>query len=790
MTPPSGTPPLRSFLRERALWILGIGTFGFAALPLLLHRIYFFRDLTLWTFPQRRRLVELLRAGATPSWDPYLHGGQPFWGDVTNVALYPTAFLSLIFKPVAAVNLEIALHLALCAVAMYLLARTAGLSSEGALLAGIAFAASGPVLSLVNLFNRLVAAPHMILLILFWRLFLAEGRRRRFAWAAVFGALQLLAGSAEFLVFSFAIAIVWGLVDPPPGHSLGRLRQIRAAALLAVAIVGLAAVQAIPTALLWRDSSRHAGLSEREIGTWSLSWRRLPELAVPGFFGRADTLDEDDYWGLRVEDRRFPLLPSVTLGTPILILAFAGALWRRAGGPLTARTRRFLLATGAVCLLLALGRHFFFSALLMRLWSIAGVFRYPIKVLVPCAFAAALLAAHGAEALLRPSDRKARRAGVAAGLVTLLLIGSALAVFSGSRIGHGMEIAFFTMPIPKSRVALSLCLAQAALFAGLCGLLLAAPRRLSAPRLLGALAAIVAMQLLFSGARANPTAPAALFAHEPPAAALARREIRDGRLFRDSDPAGLTLRAPTNEAVWRVLWQLETLDFYLGAAFDLPVIYHEDFDRLAPVRVAELTQLVRSLPWPRRTPLLSAASVRLVLTSEELPPDRWTRIGEIPNSSDRAFFLYRNERAAPRAGLVHFWKYVASAEEARRAIALQGFDPRWHVALEGSGPAPPAQPCRAATVTFLSSAPNAATLRTDDSCGSYLVFSEPLTRGWRIEVDGSETPILPANGAFSAVFMPPGRHTIMRRYRPAGLFLGAVVTAAAAALLLAYARRP
>ena len=61
----------------------------FFARPLFLGQTFFFRDLTLFYFPQRVRLVELIRSSGVPLWNPFVHGGQPFLANVDSMAFYP-----------------------------------------------------------------------------------------------------------------------------------------------------------------------------------------------------------------------------------------------------------------------------------------------------------------------------------------------------------------------------------------------------------------------------------------------------------------------------------------------------------------------------------------------------------------------------------------------------------------------------------------------------------------------------------------------------------------------------
>ena len=789
----TSSPSIRSLLRERPLWWLGAATFGLAVLPLVLGRTYFFRDLYLWTFPQRQRLVDLLRAGGLPLWDPFLHGGEPFLGNVNNLALYPTAALSVLMPVVTAVNLEIALHFALVAIAAYLLARSLGLSPSGAVFVAVALVGSGVVLALGNLFNRLIALPHLILLILFWRFYLREGRRGWFVAAAVAGALQLLAGSPEFFLVSFVLAIVWGLVDPPGPAGRPLRRQVLAAAMLGAAAVGLAAVQVLPAAEMVASSERGRRFSSAQAAVWSLSPRRLPELVVPGYFGRVHTLDPADYWGSRFEDEGFPYLLSVFFGMTVLGLAASSAISRRPDGPLPIRTRRFLGATAVFGLILSLGR-FLPAAWLERLWSMGGLFRYPVKFLVPTGLAIALLAGDGAERLLlRPNrpESAARKLALILGFCALLLAGAAALLFAGTAAGAAIQQLLFVDVTERARTGLAAAFGQAALFTALASAVFAGRPRLG-PRAFFLLTAIVAAELLWAGRDVNPSVSRDFLTKEPPAVAAVHRVLGEGRLFRAEDPPGLIQRAPSNRIEWLYAWNKETLAFYTGAAFGLPVVFHDDFDGLAPARMTDLTRFVRSLPWDRRAPVLSAAAVRAAISDEPLQLDGWNLLGELQNASNRSFFVYVNDRAAPRTGLVHYWKYVPSADQARAAMASPGFDPRRHVVLEGSGPAPSSGPTPVSSLEVVFAGPTRSTVRAETSSAAYLVFSEPLVAGWRVTVDGRDSPIVPANAAFGAVSVPAGRHVVERRYRPMSFYWGGLVSLATVVALCAAlrARRP
>jgi hypothetical protein len=145
----------------------------------------------------------------------------------------------------------------------------------------------------------------------------------------------------------------------------------------------------------------------------------------------------------------------------------------------------------------------------------------------------------------------------------------------------------------------------------------------------------------------------------------------------------------------------------------------------------------------------------------------------------RGVLIYERLRALPRIR----W--------AERAVALEDRDAR----LEAL-----ARPLDAATVVLEQPAsvgtggPAEVRVLRDDGdrvlaqvdarAGGYLVVADALQQGWRVWVDGSPAPLLPADHALVAVHVPDGIHTVEFRYAPRALIPGLLVSSAAILLLL------
>ena len=457
------------------------------------------------------------------------------------------------------------------------------------------------------------------------------------------------------------------------------------------------------------------------------------------------------------------------------MLAVSAVAARSNGGPLSRRLRLYLGAVCAGAILLSLGRFLPWAGAPP---SFSGAFlRYPAKFLLLVPLCIALLAASRAQAALCPEgegDGAPRRLAAAFGLCLLGLL-VVLVVLERDRSASTALEAFFFGREANPRLLGGVV--HAALFAGAAAALFVwrTRRGVSGTPIAYALAIAAAIDLAWAGARVNATAPRAILETRPPLADVVRNEIGDGRLFRSPRAPVFRLRAPSNDLFWLADASRRVLLHNSATAFGIPVIYDEDFDGLAPLRLVELGSALAQLPWERRLSILSAGSVRAVISTEPLAVEGLTPIADA--SSGRSdVFVYRNESAARLAELATYWRFAGSPAEARRLLVARGFDPRQHAVLEGGGPGPAPGPCPRPTVQIVDRGPTSTSLRTESECPGFLVFSEPYTPGWRVAVDGTPAAIRPANAAFGAVFVPSGHHAVTRVYRPTALIAGAVVS--------------
>ncbi len=794
----SGEPPvpvrdeggLKSHLREPELWVLFVALVVYFGRLLFLSETLFIRDIHLMFLPKLQYLGDLLRAGEAPFWNWLLHGGQPFLARPQSQALYPLHLLTAIFDPVSTLNIEIFLHIALGIAGTYLLIRRIGLGRDSAFLGGAVYGFSGYLLSLTSNIFMLFSLCLMPVSVLAWHEFWLCGRRRWMVVAVAVTALQWLSGGAEVLVLSTVFLVIWGVTFP---YTRPMVPRMTAFAAVQVLVVGLVAIQLIPMLHVIAGSARAEGLSFDNWSNWSVHPKRLPELLIPGFMGRTDTLAATDYWGGSLVTEGFPYVLSLYLGVLPISLALFGFA-SRSNPVVTRKVRVALMSLIVAFVVLALGRYLPGMRALYGLIPFAGLIRYPVKFLAITVLPIALLAAGGLHGL---AEKNRRRDRLTLWIVTAaaLLGGAVCLVWVWSTIGSaGFATAvegYFGPGSAGAAAGLSAAAGRAAAvwLAGLGLITLGSGSRRRWPAY--GLVLLVVADLLSAARMVNPSTSASLVIDPPPVAAYLLEGKYKGRLYRDPMPEDRVVRAPNRDIAHLVRVSREVLDSYVCWAYGIPTIFHDDYDSLASREVRQLGARMRASQWNERLPLLSASSVRWVITDRVLDLPALSFVGLIPNLSNIEFRLYENTMALPFAYVVQRAIVAGSPEAALDMVVNRDFDPGREVVLEGVVDDAPLglRDGDAGAILQAEMAPNRWRFQVETPRGAYLVFSEIFDPGWRVWVDGREVEVLHANAAFSAVSLTPGKHVAERRYRPPGLVAGALVSTVSFVILLTWVTR-
>lgn len=764
----------------------------FAALLLLLFpgpalegRVFFYRDISVVWLAQVEAFVRSVAGGAWPVWDPALAFGHPLLANPNVQALYPFTWLNLVLRPGTVYTLYVFAHLMLGGSGTALLARRLGLSRGASLLAGCVWIASGPLLSLVNVWHHLAGAAWLP-----WVLALADralhsGQLTHVPAWGIAVALQVFAGSPDFCMFTglLCLAQLAAVADwrRPWGPSTRRRLLLTVAAYAMGA--GLAAAQLLPSLALARTSMRGDLPRNARVG-WS-----LPPAALAGMFVPLPFEDLSRLASAEARDRLFelwsPFLRSNYLGLTTVPLFAAAMMSRRRRG----RTALVLLVIAGA--LFALGGHTVVYDLATAVIAPLRMLRYPSKLVVVVAFAWALLVGMGFDAWCEAGPRSGPRVSALAVLGLVLV-----ATLAGLAAAAGYLAGPFARPIgPGAPTWAALFASGAMLLApavGAASLLLASfavglLRNPSAPER-HAIGALIVLDLAVANHRINPAADPLFLAHRPE---MLKEMHRDPppRIFVWDYMLRVSGRGhPAQEMVDVLLdvpgappdlAQAAAIQEYLyppsGGRWGLRGSFDRDLLGFYPEELDQLNVLLRTVEdTPGYLRLLQLGGVDFVVAlhteGQHLLVHRSTFRGfyrkpiqlfEVPGRLPRAYVVGRARQAVGTQALL--------------ALLDPSFDPAKEVVLSEAADAG-IQGEFAGAAAIVSTHPDRVTVDAEASRDGYLVLLDGYAPGWKASVDGREARVLRANHVFRAVRVPPGRHRIDFAYRPASIRWGVALS--------------
>jgi Bacterial membrane protein YfhO len=732
-----------------------------AGLPL---RTYFFRDFTATFYPLRLFAARQLRAGRLPAWNPFI-----FEGSFQLPAVYPPDLLLALSPGPVFASWLLTLHLPLAALGAYWLARELGASRVGAFAGGALYALCGFALSTLNLYvflQALALAPFVVGL----ARRAANGGRRTVVAAAAVLALALSTLAVEFVGQALLLGLALGIVSRPSRGTLGRLAAVTALG------IGLAGLPLAVTLGLLPETVRGAGFApDVRLGN-AVHPVVLLQALLPRLFGLPQGPAEV-WWGGGFFSKGLPYFLSLYVGPTAVALAALGV------GALPRRERACLLALGGAGLWYALGEWGGLATLVSHL-PLMGAFRFPSKALLLPHIVLALAAAHGVDRL-RSGRAAWLRLALVLGLLTaaatlvVLLLGAA----PPSLVAWAGVVPAFWPHVVDVAGADGALVGLMALVGGGLAFAVRRNRLRPAPAAL-VLVALAVGDLARAGAGLNPQAPASFFDPLPETRTLGLDELGGGRAFSygvDHSPAfreflgrgapGLTLAATwisrqTLAPYSNVVDQVETPEATDLTSF-VPRPRELGPEAYAPGAVAGL------LPWLRQ-----AAVVR-VLSLDPLHDPGLALLAAVPlGPPGLALHVYRLGGAWPRAYVACRVSRAQDVQEALRRPFAAGFVPSDEVALEQTF----AVGCTSGSARRLAFRPGEERYAVEADGSGLLVTRESFARGWKAAVDGRTAPVFRADGKHRAVPIPPGRHEVVLRYRPPGLFLGLALTSLSAAL--------
>ena len=401
--------------QDRKAIALIIGAIAVAyADVIVLARGFYRADVISYHYPMKHVVRDVLFRGAFPYWNRFVSSGQPLAANPAYELWYPPQWLVFLPSFHYGFQLHIVLHFAIAAIGTYLVIRSFDGSIGAAIFGALAFAFSGPYVSLTSKLPLLFALSWMPLAAYFVRELLDEWRWSRFTGAAITLAMQLILGEPTIVIQTWALIVgyaIWRAV---------KLKSLRADAtrivFLGITAFLLAAVQLVPALDFARDTVRSHTLDFRIVSNWSMPLVRPFEMLMPAIFTQLKMMPA--MYAFRSE----PYIGDLYLGILIAVLAVAGILSGKRGSGI-------VLAVFAIAYVFAAGEHTPLLKLLYDAHLMRSV-RYPEKFVLVAAFALIVWAALMFDRI-RGDRALARNAVVVAVLAGLIAAMMAAATGSG-----------------------------------------------------------------------------------------------------------------------------------------------------------------------------------------------------------------------------------------------------------------------------------------------------------------------------------------------------------------------
>jgi hypothetical protein len=712
--------------------------------PLVTRRNFGDRDMSAYNIPLEKSVHDAWARGRLPVWTPEVSGGRPLAPNPNAGALYPIRILLAPLPLPVALRLFPIVHWIAAGIGVIVLLTALGRSRASAWIGAVTYVFSG-----VAIGEAYFPHIHPGMTLLPWIVW-AAGRRTgtpfsRLLVLSCLLALDLLAADIFTIAVALACAALWVAVEED------RRERLRAAGSLGLGLVlgVLAAAPQILATALWIPQTNRAvlGMKLGEVFLFSIHPWRLLELLIPYPFGQSWEMATQAMWAPSVHQGKvMGLFPTLYCGAFVLIAV--AVAWR--SQERGARFARFLLLGTLAASVL--------PSLLPDVWrgvSSPLALRNPEKLAVALVFALAIFAAIAFDAWRQRPRRFSLLLGVGA---TLAVVAALTAVFpegAGSLAARAFGSDATRDPIAAR--SLSFAFAEAGLLwmATVIGLeALGANRRgrgVAIAIVLLTLVPIVANRRVARTHRESdvfqPTAFARFLARRDPEGAY--------RTLGESFFQGLSaLEFAQNSGVFsgpefgRRAWYQHT-----PVLWGRGTVFNEDFDTGDLSRVESLRKISGMATGYRDSAtFFGTVALRFGIRFRDHEPIAGYR----PVGGDALQVWDEHVRAFPDIRLLESWTEVPGPVEALPLLAGLG---EGAVAIE-SGTSRTGT-ARAGSVRILERRADRLVMDVDAPDPTWLFV---LRADWpyrTILLDGKPVESAPAQLAFSAVPIPPGRHRLV-----------------------------
>jgi len=716
-------------------------------------------------YPWRVYILQSLKQGTLPFWNPYIYCGTPLLAEDQPAVFYPLNILSYVFSPPDGFLFTAVARLFIAALATYWFIRAIDGSKFAALIGAITFTFSGFMIVWLGHPHTNVAAwlPALFLAV---EWLYKKNDVRRIAAVALVIAIQLMGGHAETALYTltaggmyylFRVVSAWW-DDRKFRPALAHLLSFVAAAVLGFA---LASIHLLP---FWEWLQRSAEFQLRA-GAESLRLIRpglryelaamLP-IILPNIFNNPTWPGEYKSFlpGWNFAEQ------TVYIGIIGLALAGAVIIAHR-------RERRvmFLTLLGLLTLGAALRLPLFDLINRLPLFNVASPGRFRL-IYTFCMSVLTGLGVH--DVFARAKNSLVLR--IAALLLIFFVVAAIPALLATRWIltGVAARSAVGARQLSPEIIARAFSLSNVMMYwpiliALAAALLLTLHRRGKLKRQLVqvVLLFLVVVDLFAFGIDYHTIVRKELIFPDTPAL----RFVKDDKdIFRI---IGTNIDVMPNTAMVHGLYDVRGLDF-------------------PSHRYREFCEAIGGHDWlgygilftvQLQPKLLGLLNVKYVLTSSRPGAKalRYLRLVTV----DKDINVYQNLYYLPRSFIVHHVRVSGDSQEVLKTLQDPGFDLATEIILEKAPPpqfVEPQESVPQSTAEITRYDPNHVTIRASTSATGFLFISDSYYPDWKAYVDGVEAEIYRADYIFRAVYLAPGTHTVEFVYEPQSFRLASIIS--------------
>ncbi len=682
-----------------------------------------FLDAAITEEPLMEFVRHWVRQGVLPLWNPHQACGYPIIGMLEAGLFYPLNFIHYIFPNTYSWDIVIFLRFFLAGFLTFCFMRTLGFSLVPALVSGVVFMLSGPMVLLqLCIANVAILLPLLLLTI---ERFIQYKRKVDLLAVSLTVALVIFAGHPEPIFFTFLIGGAYALYRTP---SKAMTQQLITSSLLGL---GAGAIVLFPfirnfTSEFW---SSHGSTTGTEIGAWV---EQMITLIVPHFFS-------PDY--LTIAPFSQPGWSSGYLGLLAVLLAL-----------MALRHREGVTYFFAIAAILMWGKTYdlFFIKWIGTL-PFFDHLRYYIHLSHFLAFSVAILAGIGINEILRKSKESMAWLLASAGILGVAILACLVSV-SGKDYFHAQAL-------PQSLLALGMLGVFCAIVWGM-GRVQGRFVQWGAWVLLALLCAEMFLYLPKDRSRRYDAFP------QVPYIDLIKDFNEPSRSY------GVFGAMAPNVAS---AYSMDDLGVYCGL---VPKRFVEFVKTLLLPGSFSMAAL-RGTPLEEED-LLDMLNVNFIVAPADVIPP--TPLMVYHKEVD----VFLRPKAFKRCYIVHHAEFESNAhrrflhidrqrQKLRRAVIINPglADPlAMQTGLELNPPK-----VDGSWVKIISSNPNRVKVQAyAASYDGFLVLSDGYHPDWHVYVDGKEEALFEANTLFRAVYLKAGQHDVVFVFKPVSFYWGILVT--------------